>query len=117
MAKTKPKSKGKPARNPLARPGSGQNLDPAVAATLQHEAIKQGETVKLTLRGVPVDLVLRIKQIASNEVGVGKDRQSGVSDVAVALLEEGLDAFDHGRLKLARGQKIIPGRIVREGKK
>ena len=95
-------------RNPFVGAG-GQELDPAVRQQLKSAAIKKGETEKITIRGVPVELSERIRQIAQEESGGLR----AFSEVAVAMLEHARAEYDAGRLKLKSEPVVMRTRIVR----
>ena len=97
------------ARNPLATPG-GQKLDPAVRAVIAQAAVRRGGDIKTTIR-LPVELANRIYQVAEQETG---NKKRGFSNIVVAFLEEGLEAYDAGRLKLRREPVVVQERVVRQ---
>ncbi|MBN1813976.1 MAG: hypothetical protein JXA14_19220 [Anaerolineae bacterium] len=96
-------------RNPLASPGGG-DLDPAVRAQLRQSAVRKGETEKITIRHVPIELSERIRQIAQNESGSIR----AFSDVALALLERGLEAYEAGELEFVTRTVVVRTGVQRK---
>jgi hypothetical protein len=95
-------------RNPLA--GGGQELDPAVRAQLKQKAVRKGETEKITISHVPIELSERIRGIAQSESGSVR----AFSDVAVALLEHGLEAYEAGQLELVTRTVVVRTGVQRK---
>jgi hypothetical protein len=106
--KAEAKVKGDGRRNPFAGAG-GQDLDPAVRRQLKAAAVKQGDTEKVTIRGVPVEVSERIRQIAQEE---SNGRHNAFSEVAVAMLQHALDDYEAGRFKLKSEPVVVRTRLV-----
>lgn len=97
-----------PARDGMSRAG-GQEIDPHVAATLQQKEIKRGDTIKVTVR-LPKGIKLRITAIAEQEAG----HKKAFNETLIGLLEEGLSAYDAGRLRFTSKPVVVRTRLVRK---